>query len=146
MESFRFDPDDLPIILPLSMGGKTYPFLIDTGCTYSVFDASMRADLGSPIGQGIGETPAGDVKTETFFSPAATVGKLKFSSHRPVACLDLTVVRESLGREVRGMLGVDFFRDKVVVFDFDEGRLNVLKPDSVRDRNRTWGGVHSLRV
>jgi hypothetical protein len=139
LESFRFDPDDLPIILPLRMGDKTYPFMIDIGCSCSVFDASMRAHLGSPIGQGIAETPAGDVKTETFLSPAAAIGKLKFSSHRPVTCLDLTVVRESLGREIRGMLGVDFFRDKIVVFDFDEGRLNVLKPDSVRDRNRTWG-------
>ena len=95
--------------------------------------------LGKPVGQYEAKTDAGDLKMKTYLPPEAAIGTLKLSLGGPVGCFDLARLRERIGRDVRGILGMDFLRKKVVVFDFDEGRLQFLKSASVEDRDETWG-------
>ena len=59
-ESFKFDPDDGWIVIPVRVGNGDYPFIVDTGCTFSVFDVSLRAQLGPRVDVASMDTPSGD--------------------------------------------------------------------------------------
>lgn len=66
----------------------------------------------------------------------ARIGSLTLTRGR-VLCHDFTRLREGLGCVFHGLVGLDFLRDKIVSFDFDEGRMDVLPPGPPRDDK--WG-------
>ena len=49
LESFKFDPDDRWVLIPVRVGGKDYQFILDTGATFSVFDVTLRSHLARII-------------------------------------------------------------------------------------------------
>jgi len=110
------------LILPVTLEGQTYEFVLDSACTTHVFDTSLRAHLGHPGGLTAPESP---IKAELFSAPAASVGKLPLRNQMPVICLDLTELRQATGKNIRGILGVPFFHDRIVRIDFDRGILDV---------------------
>jgi len=53
-----------------------------------------------------------------------------------VACADLARLRRHVGEDLRGVLGIDFFRDRVVQIDFDERKLRLFRRGTNSDN---WG-------
>lgn len=122
-----------PLILPVSMGGKRYQFVLDSASTFHVFDASLRANLGRRVAHTAPESP---LQADLFRAPSASVGKVPLRNAELVHCLDLTLIRQVIGEDIRGILGVPFFHDRIVRIDFDNGRVVVF--DRKYDRT-DWG-------
>jgi hypothetical protein len=138
-----------PIIVPVTIKGKEYKFLLDTGCSGSFFDASFE---GSLLKRGLFDEPrVADVQGisasggfRIYRAPEAYLGKLDLRAGGSVACMDLTWVREHSGRDIRGQIGRSFLEKHIVRLDFDEGLVRFLKPGSTPQPD--WGEpVHLKR-
>lgn len=136
-QSFKFDPDDRVVLVPVRIGTKEYQFVLDTGCTGCVFDTSLRPYLGQRIDTiGIHDAAGHDLSLDLYAAPIAQVGSLPMRK-QPVACYDCTGVREALGRDVYGILGMWFLKDWIITIDFDEGRIDFLQPGMAKQP--AWG-------
>jgi hypothetical protein len=124
--------DGAPLIVPVTIQGKQYSFVLDTGASTSLYDRSLRPLMGERLGSTQGCTPQGKVKVEVRRPPAASVGGLPL--HSPFAFVhDLRRFREVTGIEIAGILGMDFLQQHVLEIDFDRGTL-ALGPSPARKR------------
>jgi hypothetical protein len=138
-ESFRFDPDDAVVLVPVHVADRDCQFVVDTGTSVNIFDVLLWPHLGPPVGTAQALTPNGNnIGLEMFSPPVARVGSLALNHFFSfVGCHDLTSFREASGLDIRGFLGMDFLKDWIVTIDFDEGRLDFLNPGTTRDPE--WG-------
>jgi hypothetical protein len=116
------------IVLPVTIAGKEYPFLLEVASARTVVDARLTPLLadGSRDGEPrsieklpVGELPAVPMK----------IGNLVFTPARPLVRRDLTAHRETLGHDVYGIVGLDFLRDRIVQIDFDSGKVRVFNSE-----------------
>ena len=136
-QSFKFDPDGRLIVVPVRIGGKEYPFVLDTGCGVSVFDDSLRPYLGRQIDTLNMWDPFGNgVEVDVYPPPDACVGSLPMRKHN-VACRDLTELREAFGFDLRGFIGMEFLKDWITTIDFDKGRIDFLPSGTMKKPE--WG-------
>ncbi len=144
LASIKFDPEDDCILIPVRFGAKDYHFLLDTGSACSIFDVTLRSNLGPRIDAVRMATPDGhQIGMDLYNPPDARVSSLPLSKD-PVACYDFALVREASGSEVYGVAGLDFFKDRIVTIDFGVGRIDVLPAETKRDP--TWGECLSIGV
>ncbi len=116
--------DGEPIVIPVTIQGKSYPFLVDTGATRSYFDQKLRPLLGKGVPGGVMTTTGGgDTRLPLAMPPTASVGRLPFPGDQAIVVNDLTPSREARGVELWGVLGMDFLSNYVVRIDCDRGRL-----------------------
>ncbi|MGD0899076.1 MAG: PDZ domain-containing protein [Thermoguttaceae bacterium] len=135
--SFKFDPEDEILSVPVHVGTQDYRFVLDTGMSFGCFDVSLRSHLGPCVGSTRVVVPTGDeVKLELYTPPNARIGSLPLTGH-PVLCNDLAPIREASGHGLYGFVGMDFLKDRTIAIDFDEGRLDVLPPGTEGDPK--WG-------
>jgi hypothetical protein len=134
IERFLIQKGDDGLFVPVRVNGNTVDFLLDTGCTYTVFDRSLTsgASVGSQRARG-----AEDAVDVPFFStPPSSVGHLDLPLFAPaIGAIDMRFGSEVLGRDVLGFLGMDFLRNFVVEINFDIGTVLFLK--TVRDKHAT---------
>jgi hypothetical protein len=136
-ESFKFDPDDPLVLVPVRVGTKDYQFILDTGASQSVFDVSLRSHLGPCVDSVRVVVPhGGDMELERYSPPNARVGSLALTMG-PVFCRDLTSFREASGYSIYGLVGKDVLEHWIIDIDFDEGRVAVLFSGTERDPD--WG-------
>jgi hypothetical protein len=135
-ESFKFDPNDDQILIPVHVGGKDYQFVLDTGATVSVFDISLRSHLGPRVDSAYVEGAHDNVRLELCSPLNARVGSLLLTKD-PVVCFDFTPARKYTGCDVHGIIGMDFLKDWIITIDFDEGRLDILPSET--ERSPKWG-------
>jgi hypothetical protein len=141
--SFKFDPGDHLVLVPVRVGGNEYPFVVDTGCTYSMFDTSLKRQLGEKTGIVEWNTPNPPIRAETYSPSHVTVGSLPLHCES-AACHNFALMREALGCDCFGCLGLDFLNEWIVVIDFDQGRLDILSPTTMPKRD--WGERVDLEV
>jgi aspartyl protease len=123
---FRYQ--DGLIWLKVELAGKKAPlnFLLDSGTSTSAIDLQTahicRANLGDrqPIEGVSGEGLA--YRVNNF---QATVGGIALP--KSVLALDLGAVSECCHQHIDGILGADFFRNRIVRIDFDAGEVCLLK-------------------
>ncbi len=137
--AFTFAPGQWPLFVPVRLGSRSYDFILDTGSTGTVLDLAFRAQLGEPQGEGKGFTPLGKpVVMQVFSPPPAYIGPFSLADCSAVRCADLNEhFAKPLGRDVHGILGMDFLKKHVLRIDFDEGRI-VFLDDRQEDR-QDWG-------
>ena len=111
----------------MSFNGKTALFCVDTGAWKTIFDTSLRSELGQSLGTTTAATPSGFIEVELFRTPQASVGLLDLSSVDTVGCHDLTKMRYASGQEIFGILGMDFLRNYAIELDFDAGKCRLWK-------------------
>lgn len=100
-------------------------FLLDSGASASVVDLKTARRLKLPLGNRV--RVAGVGSTRTGFWPvklAARLGEVDLPTE--YLALDLRRFSHACGRSVDGLLGADFFRDRVVEVDYQQQRLRVL--------------------
>lgn len=128
------------IVVPITLGGAEYPFIVDTGSTVTVYDETLRPRLGQPVTTHIAGMGAGKARLQMFRAPEARLGKLELPTGGLVGCADLSAVRDVVrslsGQEVYGILGMDFLKDYVLQIDFEEKRLAIIEPGA---SPRRWG-------
>jgi hypothetical protein len=127
VEEFDVFNDGDFLIVPVRLDGKTYSFVVDTGCMTTFVDVSLVS--GTPLGEKeiTGAGGRGTTKVKFYPAPMLQIGKIAWRSHEPVAAGDLTQLRQLSGHDVYGLLGMDFLRRYAVHIDFDRGKLRLLR-------------------
>ena len=116
-ERFEVLPFGDAILLPVRIGDETHSFLLDTGATASVFDRSIVS--GDAIDRHELQTGGGTLAVERFLAPQATIAGKSLTVQASVYALDLAQVRRASGLPIRGIVGMDFLRSRIVRIDFD---------------------------
>jgi len=116
------------IWLKVDVAGKSEPlnFLLDSGAGVSAIDLQTARSLGVQLGnrqnvQGVnGQGFAYRVNDLQAVSGGIVLPK-------SVLAIDLRALSDCCDRRVDGILGVDFFRSRIVQIDFTEGRVRILE-------------------
>jgi predicted aspartyl protease len=144
LAEFPLDQDQLPgVMLPVHFNGKVYRFMLDTGCTTTVVDESLRTFLGQKTASRESESILGTTHAVDFY-PAidAKVGPLSLKDCGPVTVGDLRGLRENgEGADVPcdGILGMTFIGRFLWVFAWDDQKLCIcesLAPAEVQNERR----------
>jgi len=114
------------IMLPVTLGHERFLFLLDSGSTHHAFDSSLEQRLISLVGDNFVSSKAnGSVPVKLFRLPKARIGELTLTTRKKAVLIDLSRLKQACGKDVRGLVGVEFFLDHVVQIDFDAGILRV---------------------
>jgi predicted aspartyl protease len=127
LEEFDIGTDEGPILVPVTIAGKQYPFLLDTGATHIGYDRSLRHLLGKSLAKRTLNSPAGPVAVEFAMPPKAALGKLPLPADTPAMVDDLRRFSDAMGVRIYGILGLDFLGAHAVRIDFERGRLSFLR-------------------
>jgi hypothetical protein len=114
------------ILLPVSIMGKEYPFVLSTAAARTAVDVRLRRILGEPIGQRSGATADGKLEYTEYDPVAMKIGNIEFKASRPLVCSDLAHMRAVMGHDIYGLVGQDFLRDRIIEIDFDAGKFRVV--------------------
>jgi hypothetical protein len=100
-------------------------FLLDSGASVSVLDVHRARQLGLKLGA---ETSVAGVRTMlTGYWPvrlSASLGEIQLP--RQVLALDLNLLSSACSRRVDGLVGADFFRNRIVRIDYAAQTLRLL--------------------
>jgi hypothetical protein len=127
LERFELSDDVGVLLLPVEIKGKKYSFMVDTGAAFSAYDTSLRSVLGKQLDVIDVATPTGATTVTRFRAPAASIGRLSFRPRDGVAAIDLTSMRQVIGEEVHGVIGMDFLIHQVVRIDPDRREVAFLQ-------------------
>ena len=115
------------VYLPVVIARQEYLFLLDTGATATVYDASFAGLLGPALSQEPVDTPFGSDVLTLYEAIDARLGGLNLKSDFPVIATDMTMLRQVTGVDVYGIVGMTFLHRYVWDFDFDRNRLHILE-------------------
>lgn len=125
--SFAIERYGAPIILPLQLGDQRHDVILDSGATNHVFDSSLRPFLGAPVKTANVKGDGDSAVFQLFHPPQAFVGTLPLQSRKDIILADLSELRAAIGSNVRGIIGLEFFNDRIIRIDFDNGTVAVFR-------------------
>jgi hypothetical protein len=126
LAEFEFDPNESIIFLPVNFNGDKLWFILDTGASFTGFDAECKPLLGKLKRTIVVNN--GAVKLDFFDAPKAFLGPFDIQICGEVFCRDMKMWSQIADRKVSGILGMDFLKYHVVQIDFDKGTLCFLRP------------------
>jgi hypothetical protein len=121
------------IYLPLTIGGKTKLWVLDSGAGSSVIESGFAHEIGLQTEgkvTGQGATTTVDVSFATM--PPFDLNGLSFDSQKVVAIVLNDLFRKTGGFEIGGILGYDFLSRLVTKVDYAHQMLTFFDPDSFR--------------
>lgn len=132
-ENIPFQYIEDHIFLPLTVGGRTRLWILDSGAGVSCFEKKFADELGlEPQGQIKGEGAGGLVDISLVTMPAYNMPGLEFDE-QTVAVIDIDwLFRRWMGLEVAGILGYDFLSRLVLKVDYANELLSFYHPDSFK--------------
>ena len=142
LAEFKIAKGGDPILLPVTLKGKRYSFMLDTGCSHTVFDSSFKNVLGKAKKTEKGFTTGGPMDFELFDAPKAFLGPFNLQDCGEVFCMDFEMLSLVAGEKVSGMIGMNFLKNYVVQMDFDKGKLLFLKPATTKSPD--WGQAFEI--
>jgi len=137
LAQFRITRYGDQIILPVKFNDREYWFLLDTGSSFTIFDASFKYDLGELQGKASVKTPRNVVNAEVYTAPEAYLGALNLKSCAGVICLDVEQAGYVEGKKVSGLIGMNFLRKYMVHIDFDVDTISFI--ESAQGEQLRWG-------
>jgi hypothetical protein len=104
-------------------------FLLDSGAGASVLNLSSVQRLGLPLGnriqvQGVDSTATG------YFPQRLTASASGVPLPKQYVAVDLDKLSDACHCEVDGLIGADFFHDRIVQIDFAAHKIRILAPGS----------------
>src|ERR1022692_2723488 len=108
LERFKIGRHGEAILVPVTLNGKAFHFLLDTGANVTVFDSALP--LGAAKRKNMVNSPAGPVEIQFFDAPDAKIGSLKLRTAEEIAGFDQGKLREVTGHEIYGVVGMDFLK------------------------------------
>lgn len=127
LQEFPIDGHGRLMIVPVTLDNEKLLFAVDTGSAISIFDTSLKPKLGETKGKVTIRSSLGQSRVDIFNCPDASVGMLSLKACNQVTSLDLEAVRRASGKEIYGVLGIDFLKHFMVQVDFDGGTLRLFK-------------------
>lgn len=128
---FQFREGLLWVEVTTPQSAKPLNFLLDTGASASVVNLSTARQLGLKLGprvkvSGVKANVTGywPVKLSAKVEAGESTQQIEFP--REYLALDLSKLSSSCSRAVDGLIGADFFRDRVVEIDFAAEKVRVL--------------------
>jgi hypothetical protein len=126
-----FDFIENHIYIPVTVAGKTRPWMLDTGAGGSVIDAAFARELG--LARAEGEVMAmgsgGTVQASFVELPGLTVAGAELGARTMVALDIVRLTRNRVGTEPAGILGSDFLAHYVTRLDYADRTLEFYEPD-----------------
>ena len=124
---FEFREGLLWVEVNVPQSKKPLNFLVDTGAGVSVINLSTAKRIGLKLGRevmvhGVQTMLAGYWQERM----SAKVGEVELP--RGYLAVDLDKLSSSCERPLDGLVGADFFRDRVVQIDFDAQKIRLLTP------------------
>ncbi len=114
------------LLVPVTVAGETYMFLLDTGASLCAFDKSLGPLLGEPVGREYVQTASGVEAIDIYFPDQVFVGGIALSRDEPATCHDLSGLARVTGHDIRGLLGMTFMVDRALQLDFEEQKIRFL--------------------
>jgi len=125
------------ILLPVRFKDKEYLFCLDTGSSHTVFDTSLKHELGDAKRIERMITLGNPIMAEVFDAPEAFLGPLNLQDCGEVTCIDLKMLSLVVGKKISGFIGMNFLKEYAVQIDFDKRTLSFLQP--VEGQHSHWG-------
>jgi hypothetical protein len=122
---FPISKDGDWLLVPVTLDGKTYSFVVDTASTISMFDRSIN--LGPVRETSSAMTTGEPIEIPLHDWPDAFLGKSPLRCASRVGRMDLQKLREVSGCAVHGLLGMDVLSQYIVHICFERGELLLLK-------------------
>jgi len=121
------------LLVPLDANGKRGNFIVDTGAVTTVLSHNMAAQLGitentpgAKINMGI--AGVGGFEGVVLKIPDVTFKTAKnVETFDQVVAIDLKQISKTIGTEVAGIAGFDFFSDYKLTVDYNAGDLRLAK-------------------
>jgi predicted aspartyl protease len=119
------------MLMPVRIQEQEYLFLVDTGAYATIFDATQRNLLGNPESAGKVTTAGNPVSVEIFKSPELSIGPYKLQKGSDILCMDLHSLTMADGRQISGVLGMDFLENHIIQINFDKSYFSFLQRDTI---------------
>jgi hypothetical protein len=135
IESFEVGGSGGHLLVPVTVAGREYKFVLDTGSSTNAFDISLRPHLhmtGSTM-----RLRGQSARAPLCTCATAAVGRSKLPLSQESICYDLAGFRKAAGKDVYGLVGMSFLREHVLRIDFDNGEAAFLRSS----RNAMGDGV-----
>jgi len=124
---FEFREGLLWIEVNVPQSRKPLNFLVDTGAGVSVINLSTAKRIGLKLGREVMVHGLQTMLTGYWQQRMlAKVGEVELP--REYLAVDLDKLSSSCERPLDGLVGADFFRNRIVQIDFDERKIRLLKP------------------
>jgi hypothetical protein len=122
--------------------GSAWPFVIDTGTTWTVFDKSLEPLLGQRVHTATVWRWGVQEDSGIYPAPKLFLGGAPLLTGRAVATDDFQKISRSFGRSVMGLIGMDTLKNYCMQLDFAAGKVRFLDPDHA-DKSK-WGQAFPL--
>jgi hypothetical protein len=133
-----------PVFIPTTWGGKAGYFILDTGCTESIFDETSFPDLRDLRRSVPTHSYAGHSNRELYEPPDLTLGPIHLNKSGMAFKADLSSCIEQYGRKVFGIIGLSDLTEYVVQIDFDRRTLRFYSPDF--ETHPDWGRARGMQM
>jgi len=129
---FKFSDGLLWVEVRVPETDRVLNFLLDSGAEASVVDLKTARALGLNLGTRVAVRGV-HVSTEAYWSTTRSAKAADVPLPNRFLAMDLTQLSSSCEQHVDGLIGMDFFRNKVVQLDFKAGevRLNAVTKKDV---------------
>jgi hypothetical protein len=121
LSAYPFQP-----IVPVTIDGKNYPFMFDTGTYAPIFDPSLRWLLGTVAEKGELQSFGTVTDTDIFNAPPMSLGHLKLPAWL-AATKNHSIHRTVSGTAIRGIMGIKPLDQFSIWMDFDHELLKIVK-------------------
>ncbi len=130
-DTFPWADRERAIIVPVTVAENEYPFILDTGCSLTVFDDEFASQLGKPLDRKACEAirvvdASGHAMKVYGGAPFMRLGSFVLPARGPVLCTDLTRMRRSFGQDFYGFLGLGQLNGLIIQVSYDDARVSVL--------------------
>ena len=121
------------LLVPLEVNGKRGNFIVDTGAVTTVLSHNMAAELGVNVNTPGAKVNMGIAGVGGFEGVVLKVPKVTFKTGKntelfpQVVAIDLKQISKTIGTEVSGIAGYDFFSDYKLTLDYDAGEIRLIK-------------------
>ena len=122
--------------------GATFPFVLDTGTTWTVFDQSLAPLLGQRIHTATVWRWGVQQESGIYLAPNLFLGGAPLLTGKAVATDDFKSISQSFGRSVMGLIGMDTLKNYCLQLDFAAGKVRFLD-SAVADKSK-WGEAFPL--
>ena len=123
--------------------GATFPFVLDTGSSWTVFDKSLEPLLGQRVHTATVWRWGVKEDSGIYRAPKLFLGGVPLLTGKAVATDDFKSISQQLGRSVMGLIGMDTLKNYCLQLDFAAGKVRFL--DSAHADKTKWGEAFPLK-
>ena len=139
ISEIQFPRNSKFILIPVMFNGKEYQFVLDTGSNRTVFDISLKKQLGWRYifqSEKVKTADGRTIKIEFYQLRSAYFGGLR-KRYKKVAAIDLTDLSKTAGRRIDGIIGMDILKDHIIQIDFKNNIMSFLR-SSNKNTHSGW--------